>query len=84
MTTVKELKDLLEYYGDDEEVKIEIQTNNYWNMVRACDIQDLQRDFVKYSTYLDGDKVIDNAGEEDVDDGDETRREVVLIQIKEN
>lgn len=82
--TVRELREMLAEYEDDMIVRVAQPTGNYWNMVAAAPVRDLEEGDVKFSTYLNQDEVIRD--DESNDDGDsnevdETIKQVVLIMI---
>jgi len=71
--TVNELKELLEQFDGDMEVKFSYPFGDYWNTQVAADIENVEEGYVKYSDYHRMDK-IDN----DSDEGDNSRLVVLL------
>ena len=78
---VRELKELLSNYSDDTEVMITEPTHNYWNMVKAVHIGDhsVTLGAVEHSSYLDGDKVVNEEDFDEFSSLPEGQRLVLLI-----
>jgi len=62
--TVNELKEYLEQFDGDMEVKFSYNFGDYWRTQVAKDISDVEEGYVKYSDYHRMDQ-IDEDGEED-------------------
>jgi hypothetical protein len=58
----RELIESLKNIKDDEEIFVAVQTNNYWMMVEAKSILDVDLKPVKYSDYLESFRLTDGDG----------------------
>jgi hypothetical protein len=67
---VAQLKEMLESFPDDMEVKFGYDSKDYWHTPVAADINGGDERFVKYSDYHRMDKVVQNEEQEDFDEGE--------------
>lgn len=69
--TVNELKDLLEGFDGEMEVKFSYNSGDYWRTQVASNIRDVEEGYVKYSDYHRMDKI-------DEDEDEDSKRVVLL------
>jgi hypothetical protein len=69
--TVNELKEYLEQFDGDMEVKFSYNFGDYWRTQVAEDISDVEEGYVKYSDYHRMDKI-------DEDEDEDSERVVLL------
>jgi hypothetical protein len=69
--TVNELKEYLEQFDGDMEVKFSYNFGDYWKTQVAEDISDVEEGYVKYSDYHRMDKI-------DEDEDEDSERVVLL------
>jgi hypothetical protein len=63
--TVNELKELLDQFDGDLEVKFTYTASDYWRTRVASGISDAEEGYVKYSSYHRMDKVTEDEDEDD-------------------
>ena len=69
--TVNELKEYLEQFDGEMEVKFSYNSGDYWKTQVAKDISDVEEGYVKYSDYHRMDQI-------DEDEDDDSERVVLL------
>lgn len=69
--TVNELKEILEQFDGEMEVKFSYTASDYWRTQLAANINDAEEGYVKYSDYHRMSKV-------DEDEDDDSERVVLL------
>jgi len=69
--TVNELKDILDQFDGDMEVKFSYTSSDYWKTQVAANILDAEEGYVTYSDYHRMSKV-------DEDEGEDSERVVLL------
>jgi hypothetical protein len=78
--TIGELKELLDYYSDDEEVVFQVGSGNYWGDQIGRAIPDnANYGTVGYSDYLREDKILSEEQIEKYGDDYKNVREVVIL-----
>jgi hypothetical protein len=78
---VAQLKELLESYPDDMEVKFGYDSKDYWHTPVAADINGGDERLVKHSDYHNMDQVVRNREQEDFDDEGEQFVEEGVKQV---
>jgi hypothetical protein len=63
----RELIEALKYIKDDQEIFVAVQTNNYWMMVEAKSILNIDLVPVEYSDYLESFRIFDG-GDDSIPD----------------
>jgi hypothetical protein len=62
--TVGQLKELLGDQNDDQEIRFEVPTNNYWRNVKAIDINRIEEVQIKFSEYTKSYIIVEESDEE--------------------
>jgi len=62
--TVNELKDILDQFDGDMEVKFSYNYGDYWRTQVAKDISDVKEGYVTYSDYYQMDKIDEDENED--------------------
>jgi hypothetical protein len=77
MTTVNELREMLDQFDGEDEIVYTFPSGNYWNDEIAVEPKYIDYGHVKYSNYNDSDILVD---EDDVtEDSNEDFRTVVVM-----
>jgi hypothetical protein len=77
---VSELIAELECYDEDAEVHFSYTSGDYWRTQLAPKVRSVFNGTVQYTTYHQGDKIVDAAEIEEDEDEDHPVRKVVIIE----
>jgi hypothetical protein len=73
---VKQLREMLEDFPEDQEVVFLHPAHDYWNTELASSVDFLESGYIKYDTYHNKNVVVDSDGE-DID-GDDIHYVVII------
>lgn len=75
--TVAQLRKMLSYFDDDQEVFFSFPSGDYWGTILAREVDDVNLGMVKWSEYHRACKLVDE--DPDNRDEDEELKEVLIL-----
>lgn len=75
--TVEQLRKMLSYFDDDQEVYLSFPSGDYWGTTLASKVASIDSCNVVWSEYHRAYKLVEEDNEEKYEDGE--RREIVLL-----